>query len=80
MNFQFYDPIIQIIWMNMSSEKQQYFSLKTQFSIDMTMKESWNLWVKKYLGSDKMTQEDPIRNDKGTKELDHTKSQHSKSL
>lgn len=33
-----------------------------------------------YLGSDKMTHKHPVMNDKGTRDLDHTKSQHTKSL
>lgn len=64
----------------MSAEKQQYFSLKTQFNIDITINENLHLKMMNYLGSDKMTHKHPVMNDKGTRELDHTKSQHTKSL
>lgn len=47
----------------MSADKQQYFSLKTQFNIDITINNNWKLKLMNVLGSDKMTHKHPAMND-----------------
>lgn len=74
LNFQFYDPIIQIIWSYMSAEKQQYFSLKTQFNIDLSINENWKLKMMNIFGSDRQAHKNPIVNSEDISDLDHTRS------
>mmetsp|Transcript_21305 Transcript_21305/g.32979 ORF Transcript_21305/g.32979 Transcript_21305/m.32979 type:complete len:82 (-) Transcript_21305:1133-1378(-) len=34
LSFRFYDPVLKIIHTNMSHERKQYFSLKTEFNLN----------------------------------------------
>lgn len=64
----------------MSAEKQQYFSLKTQFNIDLSINENWKLKLMNMFGSDRQAHKNPIINSEDISDLDHTKSQHTRSL
>ena len=47
----------------MSTDKEQIFSLKTQFNIDITINDNMSLKFKSVFGSDKMTHRHPVMND-----------------